>query len=110
MKYLKIINRPLGFAFPEKKGGGVDWTLCDISPEQMRTKLVQGHIEADRSSDYVSLLPLNSSPNDVVLNIIAETNGNDNPDDSADVIEQAQYDTEKALIEVARASLKVAEA
>lgn len=99
MKYLKIINCHFRGALPEKPGSkAIDWASFGANTNDVRRYLLQGK---DQKGDYVQCIPIADAAklNEQYVNIIDKINNNNEPRDSAEIIDQVKYDILKAEIE-----------
>jgi len=105
--FLKLTgNVHLGSIMP-KKNGQVDWTIAGIDTTKMRTMCKQGHKAITQlDSEYRQYLPIDNPVNTHILSIIDSVNNDSNPDNSAEIVNAAEYNTKRAVMKSVKAELK----
>jgi hypothetical protein len=102
MKYLKLVNCPVRGLFPEKSGK-IDWAGCGFDITKVSRFSCQGE---DSAGNYISLFPISDENKLVASGVIDKTNGNDNPGDTAEIVDDIS--AVRTELETVRAAKKAA--
>jgi hypothetical protein len=107
MDYLKLVNCPIRGLFPVKKPGqSIDWEAAGLNHPNITRDWVQGFDNVNKVN-YVSLFSIHDADKLSSQNIVDRVNNNSNPSDTAEIIDQATYETLKATIEAVREQMQV---
>ena len=90
MKYLKLKNRMIGNCLGFRVAGGkIKWAEMGCAIETVQRL---GKVFVDINETQISLIPISDENNALILAAIEDTNGNDFPEDTAEIVNQEEYD------------------
>jgi len=112
MNYLKIVNCPLNGCLKKDNKWKIDWASMwfdVVSTQRLSIQWYTEFVDWKTTWNFITLLPIwdETKFNEVKNEIIDNINNNAFENDSAEVVDQAVFDVDKAIIEDVKNQAKV---